>query len=65
VLRQFAASGWAELAFLKVAGERVSGVCQFDYDAIYYYQTGYDVAWEKQCRFCLSGLLIERGHCRR
>ena len=62
-LKRFAAAGWLEMAFLKVGGVRIAGVCQFDYgNAIYYYQTGYDVAWEKSSvGFVLNGLLIERA----
>jgi len=56
-------AGWLELAFLNVSGERVAGVCQFNYgDSSYYYQTGYDVAWEKSSvGFVLNGMLIERA----
>jgi CelD/BcsL family acetyltransferase involved in cellulose biosynthesis len=63
VLVRFFRAGWLELAFLNVAGVRVAGVCQFNYgDAVYYYQTGYDVSWEKSSvGFVLNGLLIERA----
>lgn len=63
VFDRFFRAGWLELAFLNVAGKRVAGVFQFNYgDAVYYYQTGYDVAWEKSSvGFVLNGLLIERA----
>jgi CelD/BcsL family acetyltransferase involved in cellulose biosynthesis len=63
MLQRFTAAGWVELAFLKVVDERVAGVCQFNYgNSIYYYQTGYDVTWEKySVGFVLNGLLIERA----
>lgn len=63
VFERFFDAGWLELAFLNVSGERVAGVCQFNYgDSSYYYQTGYDVTWEKSSvGFVLNGLLIERA----
>ncbi len=63
VFERFFRAGWLELAFLNVAGERVAGVCQFSYgNAVYYYQTGYDVSWEKSSvGFVLNGMLIERA----
>ncbi len=63
IVKRFFQAGWLELAFLNIDGKRVAGVCQFNYDdAIYYYQTGYDVAWEKSSvGFVLNGLLIERA----
>ena len=63
VFERFFQAGWLELAFLNVAGERVAGVCQFSYgDAVYYYQTGYNVSWEKSSvGFVLNGILIERA----
>lgn len=63
VFKRFFRAGWFELAFLKVAEQRVAGVCQFNYgDIVYYYQTGYDVTWEKSSvGFVLNGLLMERA----
>jgi CelD/BcsL family acetyltransferase involved in cellulose biosynthesis len=63
VFQRFFRAGWLELAFLNVAGERVAGVCQFNYrNAVYYYQTGYDVAWQKSSvGFVLNTMLIERA----
>ncbi|TKB23963.1 GNAT family N-acetyltransferase [Desulfopila sp. IMCC35006] len=56
-------AGWLELAFLNISGERIAGVCQFNYgESSYYYQTGYDIAWEKSSvGFVLNVLLIERA----
>jgi hypothetical protein len=63
VLQRLATAGWLELVFLKIEGMRIAVVCQFDYgDAAYYYQTGYDIAWERHSvGFVLNGLLIERA----
>ncbi|AJE03482.1 hypothetical protein GPICK_09080 [Geobacter pickeringii] len=60
---RFLAEGWLELVFLRVGGERVATVCQFNYgDRIYYYQTGYSTAWEQyRVGFVLISLLIEEA----
>jgi CelD/BcsL family acetyltransferase involved in cellulose biosynthesis len=63
VFGRFFQAGWLELAFLNIAGVRVAGACQFNYrNSVYYYQTGYDVSWEKSSvGFVLNGMLIERA----
>jgi CelD/BcsL family acetyltransferase involved in cellulose biosynthesis len=63
VFRRFLEAGWLELAFLRVGSERVAAVCQFSYgDGVYYYQAGYDTAWEKsRVGFVLLCLLIEKA----
>jgi len=63
VLQRLARSGWVELIFLTVGGQRVAAACQFDYGkAVYYYQNGYDISWEKESvGFVLNVLLIERA----
>lgn len=63
VFERFLDKGWLDLVFLKIGAERIAAVCQFDYgDKIYYYQTGYDIAWDKSSvGFVLNGLMIERA----
>lgn len=66
VLQRLARSGWVELIFMTVGGQRVAAACQFDYgNAVYYYQNGYDISWEKESvGFVLNVLLIERAIAR-
>ena len=58
-------AGWLQLCFLTVGGTRVAGVYQFRYaDRIYYYQTGYDLAWSRHSvGFVLFTLLIDQARC--
>lgn len=60
---RFLDAGWLDLAFLKVGDERVAAVCQFVYgDSIYYYQAGYDTAWEQsRVGFVLLCLLLDKS----
>lgn len=63
VFERFLDAGWLDLVFLKIGPKRIAAVCQFDYGGkIYYYQTGYDIAWDKSSvGFVLNGLMIERA----
>jgi CelD/BcsL family acetyltransferase involved in cellulose biosynthesis len=58
-------AGWLQLCFLTVGGSRVAAVYQFRYaDRIYYYQTGYDLAWSRHSvGFVLFTLLIDQARC--
>ncbi len=63
VASQFCNHGWLEIAFLRVEGTRVAGMCQFTYeDCVYAYITGFELSWSKRnVGFMLFFLLIERA----
>ena len=63
VFRRFLRSGALELSFLRVGDQRIAVICQFSSNqGIHYYQTGYDLSWEKSnVGFVLLVVMIERA----